>query len=335
MTIRLVKDSEKAAFDAVATHPLQSWAWGDFRHQLGQQVVRLGGFAGSNMKWSVQMTIHHLPRLPWTIGYVPRGPLPNKSMLQEIRHEAARRRAIFVKFEPNVVVNPKSPASRKMKELGLRPGKEIFTPYTFQVDLDKSDDELLAQMKSKTRYNIRLAERKGVTVKQDNSEKAFAIFQQLTEETTHRQKFFAHDRRYRKLMWQTLRQAGIARMLVARYQQEILAIWILFFFNRVGYYPYGASSTKHRQLMASNLLAWRAMQLARKQGCQQFDFWGSLGPDPDQADPWFGFHRFKAGYGGELVQLVGTWDLVINPWLYPIYQQADQLRWKWLRLRNR
>ncbi|MBI5356804.1 peptidoglycan bridge formation glycyltransferase FemA/FemB family protein, partial [Candidatus Collierbacteria bacterium] len=81
-------------------------------------------------------------------------------------------------------------------------------------------------------------------------------------------------------------------------------------------------------------LAWEALKLAKKSGCKMFDFWGSLGPEPDPKDPWYGFHRFKEGYGGKLVEFVGTWDLVLNPALYTIYSMGDKLRWWWMRSRK-
>lgn len=325
MKIRVVRKSEQEAFDQVAVHPLQSWAWGEFRERQGQKVVRLGAWKKEKLVAGIQMMIHQLPHLPWTVGYVPRGVMPNRAVVDEIRKEARKHRCIFVKLEPNIKVKS------QMGKLGLRPGKALFTPYTFQVDLTKSEAELLASMKPKTRYNIKLAERRGVVVEEDSSNEALAQFQRLTEETLKRQGFFAHDREYRELMWRTMSKAKTAKMLVARHGDDVLTVWIIFLFGGVGYYPYGASSLHKRNLMASNLVAWRALQLAKAAGCRTFDFWGSLGPTPSKSDPWYGFHRFKEGYGGELVELVGTWDLVINPLLYVWYSLADKARWWWLR----
>jgi lipid II:glycine glycyltransferase (peptidoglycan interpeptide bridge formation enzyme) len=217
-----------------------------------------------------------------------------------------------------------------LAELGLKPGKALFTPFTFQLDLTKPENELLAGMKPKTRYNIRLAQKKGVIVEENNSDEAFEAFQKLTEETTLRQHFYAHGRMYRKLMWETMREAGIAHLLIA-HLPSTLSAWVLFFFNGTGYFPYGASSSQNRELMASNLVAWEALKLAKKSGCKMFDFWGSLGPEPDTTDSWYGFHRFKEGYGGELVELVGTWDLVLSPLLYSVYKIGDRIRWRILK----
>jgi lipid II:glycine glycyltransferase (peptidoglycan interpeptide bridge formation enzyme) len=99
------------------------------------------------------------------------------------------------------------------------------------------------------------------------------------------------------------------------------------------YYPYGASSSQHRDVMSSNLMMWDVIMYGKKMGLKTFDMWGSLGPNPDTKDPWYGFHRFKQGYGPELVEFVGSYDLVINPILYQGYKIADKLRWLFLRLR--
>jgi len=101
------------------------------------------------------------------------------------------------------------------------------------------------------------------------------------------------------------------------------------------YYPYGASRSAHRDVMASNLMMWEMIRFGKAQGCRMFDMWGSLGPEPDPNDPWFGFHRFKKGYGGDLVEFLGTYDLVLNEPLYKVFRVAENVRWKLLKLKAR
>ena len=342
MEIKTVDTDFRQEFDKTAAHPLQSWSWGEFREKLGQRVIRLGKFTGGKLIEGVQISIHQIPRTKWTIGYCPRGIMLDKEWIDAVKSEVKKYNCIFVKFEPNIQVNKGLTLElqgQALSDLGLKSGKSLFTPFSFQLDLTKSEDELMATMRPKTRYNIRLAEKKGIVVNEDNSDEAFEAFQKLTEETTSRQRFYAHGRKYRQLMWKTMKSAGIAHLLVARLpqqlttnnQQPVLSAWILFFFNGIGYYPYGASSSENRELMASNLVAWRALLMAKKFGCKMFDFWGSLGPEPDIKDPWYGFHRFKEGYGGKLVEFAGTWDLVLNQPIYTIYNLADKIRWTLLR----
>jgi lipid II:glycine glycyltransferase (peptidoglycan interpeptide bridge formation enzyme) len=211
----------------------------------------------------------------------------------------------------------------------------MFTRYSFVIDLNQSEDQLMANLKSKTRYNVRLAQTSGVTVTEDNSKEAFEDYIRLWKQTTRRQAFYAHDETYHRKMWTHMRRDQIAHLLKAVYQGETLAVWIVFVMSGVLYYPYGASSRKHKDVMANNLLAWEAIRFGKGLGCHRFDMWGSLGPNPDQKDPWYGFHRFKEGYGGQLMEFVGTYDYVADPQRYLVFTKIDNLRWKFLRLRSK
>jgi len=133
-------------------------------------------------------------------------------------------------------------------------------------------------------------------------------------------------------MWQTMIVNGGGHLLKAIYEGKTLTTWVLFELNDVLYYPYGASSNQNKEVMASNLMMWETIKLGKKHGCKMFDMWGSMGPEPDRSDPWYGFHRFKQGYGGELTEFVGTYDLVVNRTLYKIYILVDKLRWIVLKL---
>ena len=131
-----------------------------------------------------------------------------------------------------------------------------------------------------------------------------------------------------------MQPAKIAHLLAAKYQNQILATYIFFIFNNVLYYPYGASTREHQAVMPTYALFWEAMKFGKKMGCRMFDMWGSPGPNPDPKDPWYGFHRFKEGFGGKLVEFVGTYDLVLDRRLYSLFKIANSARWKFLRLRR-
>lgn len=332
MVIREILEPEKDAYNRVVNHPLQSWEWGEFRQKTGLRTLRVGYFDEQKLITGYQLTIHSLPHTNYTLGYFPKGPLPDQPMMDSLRKIAKQESCIFIKLEPNVASHPQT--HQFLTENGCRVGKPIFTKYTFQIDLEKTEEELLEQMKEKTRYNVRLAQKYGVSVREDNSKEAFETYLKLTQETTRRQRFFAHSEQYHRLMWEVLQPAGIAHLLTASFQGKILVTWILFFFKGITYYPYGASSDEHREVMASNLMMWEAMRWGKSSGAKIFDLWGALGPNPNLLDPWYGFHRFKEGYGPKLVEFIGTYDLVINPLLYSLYNLTDSLRWKLLRLRS-
>jgi len=346
VSTRMVPETDRAGWDRVVDHPLQTWAWGDFRQKTGVEVVRLGIYKNKALAqgsrpelvegW--QLTFHRLPCLPWTIGYFPKGPEINELMIKELSKVGREKRAIFIQIEPNT-----HPPAGGQISLRLRSGRANLTPshhplfprYTFILDLTRSEDELLSSMHPKTRYNLRLAQKHGVVVKEDNSEKAFATYLKLTQETLSRQKFYAHNPSYHRRMWQVLSQSGIAHLFTASYQSQILATWIVFIWKDTIYYPYGASSRAHREMMAPNLLLWEIARWAKQKGIKFFDLWGALGPQPNEKDPWFGFHRFKEGYRPQLVEFMGSYDLIINPFLYRLSTMADSFRWLLLHIRTK
>lgn len=321
-----------STIDNAATHPLQSFSWGEFRKKTGIKVVQRENF---------QVTIHNIPHTPWTIGYLPKGPMPDKKMLAELEDIGKEENCILIQLEPNVVTSPS--IKIKLENLGLRPSVHpLFTKYTFLLDLTKSEDELLSQMHQKTRYNIRVAQKHHVEIVEDNSDQAFKNYILLTQETTQRQGFYAHTEEYHRLMWETLRpkqetfdtDSLTAHLLVAKYKNKILTTWVLFVFHDTLYYPYGASSSEYREVMASNLMMWETIRFGKKHNLKRLDMWGALGPNPDKKDSWYGFHRFKEGYGATLTEFIGSYDLVTDPLLYQGYKIMDKIRWAYLRFKK-
>ena len=345
--IKVVKEDQKLEFNQLALHPLQSWEWGEFRKTQGHKIVRIGEEEKGKLKAVFQITFHPIPltsliSLPavalakvgpttLTIGYLPKSPLPAKEILEKLKEIGRENKAIFIKIEPNVekilslITYHLSPELKK--------GKPLFTKYTSVIDLTRSEEELLKSFKPKTRYNIHLAQKYDIIVKEDNSKEAFEKYLDLLFETTARQGFYAHNKEFHRKQWQILQPAGISHLLTATYHGQILSAFLLFVFNNVLYYPYGASTREHKELMAPTLLMWEAIKFGKTHNCKSFDLWGDLEPNPPPNHPYFGFHRFKEGFSPKLVEFVGTYDLVINPKLYKIYQIADFLRWKFLRLK--
>lgn len=315
-------------------HPLQSKGWGNFREKTGIKVIRTN---------DLQLTIHPIPHTSYTIGYLPKGPMPTKQMLFELEKIGKVEKCVFIQLEPNVENNENLKLKIKNLSLGFS-ARPLFTKYTFVLDLTKSEEELLKNMHPKTRYNIRVAEKKGVKIIENNSDKAFEVYLKLTKDTTNRQKFYAHSENYHRLMWETLKTSNFklktendneltAHLLTATYENKVLVAWILFVLGDTLYYPYGSSSNDHREVMASNLMMWEVIKFGKKLGLKQFDMWGALGPNPDTKDPWYGFHRFKEGYGGKLTEFVGSYDFVIDKKMYLAYKLLNKLRWIILRLR--
>lgn len=340
MLIREIRPEEKHVFNQTVRHPLQSWEWGEFREKTGVGVIRLGSFENNQLLDGWQITFHKIPKLPFTIGYLPKCSMPDEQVLAAFRDIGKQNNSLFIKLEPNVgaPVNEAGLANKQVKQFLLSHncvfGRPLFTRYSFQIDLTQPEEVLLSNMKPKTRYNVGLSFRKGVRIVEDNSEKAFQEYLDLTfKETTKRQQFYAHNREYHSKMWSILKPAGIAHLLRANFEAETLATWILFVFNNNLYYPYGASSNKNREAMASNLMMWEAIRFGKNLNLKTFDLWGSLGPDANKKDPWYGFHNFKEGYGPTLIEFAGTFDFVLNPPAYKFYRAAENLRWKLLKIK--
>ncbi len=309
---------------SVEQHICQSPEWGEVKTKVGTPAVRVGG---------VQVTLHDIPLLPFKVGYCPKVD-QKKIDWEQLEAVAKEHKCIFVKIEPIVETGHAPSLQRK-----LRPSKPIFATQTILLDLTKSEEELMAGMKSKTRYNVRLAGRKGVVVKKRNDEEGLEVFLKLQRETAERQGFFIHPDDYYRTVWEVLHPKGMAYILVASIEQSSdnhatmqpsshssipLVAWLLLKYKNTFYYPYGGSLTKFRNYMPSNLMMWEAIKLGKELDCKVFDMWGAT---DDKNDPWYGFTRFKLGYGGEMVSFPGAYDLVLNPFLYYPFVLADRLRW--------
>ena len=323
----ITDDFSQIEFNKLAHHPLQTWEWGEARKKTGIDILRLS--EGKNV---FQLTFHKIPKTNYKIGYLPRSVMPSKEVLEFLAKYCKENKIIFVKIEPNELKSPNSQTMKQFNNLTISP-HPLFPSWTQILDLTKTEDELIKSFHSKTRYNIRLAEKKGVIVKEMSNDEGFKIFSKLYFETCKRQKYFGHTPKYHKIIWDSLKK-DIAHILIAFYNDAPLAAYELFYFNNTLYYPYGGTSLEYRNLMASNLLMWEAIKLGKKLGAEKFDMWGALGPNYDPTDPWSGFARFKEGYGTKFTEFIGSYDLVINPMLYKIYNIFYSLREIYLKLKR-
>ena len=329
MAVKVITEYNAEEWNKLAPNPLVSWEWGEARKKMDIDVVRLGEFEGDKLINVYQMTYHKLPHTNMTIGYMPRTGIPSDAVLEKIKEESKSRKTVFVKIEPYVLVKdakgPAWDAFQKCTKYSVHP---LFPKWTQFLDLKQSEEDLMKNMKSKWRYNIKLADRKGVTIKEMTTEEGFDIFAKLYFETTDRQKYAGHNHEYHKIVFDTLKDTQ-SHILIAFNGDKPLSAYHLFLFNKTLYYPYGGSSTQDRNLMASNLLMWTAIKLGKKHGAENFDMWGSLPPDFDRSSGGrAGFSRFKEGFGTTFEEFVGSYDYVLNPVIYRVYNVADVIRKK-------
>jgi lipid II:glycine glycyltransferase (peptidoglycan interpeptide bridge formation enzyme) len=333
MRVDLIEDSfDSALYNSKATHPLQSWEWGEARKKHGLIIVRVGEFNGDVLMDVYQMTLHPIPHTPYKIGYLPRSRVPSKAVLDFLHQYGVKHNLIFIKIEPNE--RRSEILDLRSEILLVRSPHQLFPDWTMIVDLNKTEDELMAQMKQKTRYNVRLAQKKGVTVREESNDAGFEIFIKLYMETCRRQGYFGHTYSYHKTIWDTFKDSN-AHILIAYFNEIPVAAFELFSFHDVLYYPYGGTSVEYRNTMAANLLMWETIKLGKKLNASVFDMWGSAPPDYNDSHGYAGFTRFKEGYGAEFTELVGSYDLLCNPTLYNLYNGLNTLRNQFLILKRK
>ncbi|MDO8551524.1 MAG: peptidoglycan bridge formation glycyltransferase FemA/FemB family protein [bacterium] len=329
--IREIRPEEKNPYQKIASHLTQSWDWGKFREKTGVKIYRFGEFNNSKIISAWQIFFHTIPHANFTVGYLPRTQLPNKEIINFLRKIGREKHCLFIRLEPNI---PDSPHSAHIPS-PYRPGKPILPAHTFLIDLTSPEEEILKRMHEKTRYNIRRAEKQEVKVREENSEESLETFLKFSEATQKRQGFYNHPSGYFRKQWQTLKPEKMIHLLVAYFQDTPLASLYLLHFKDTLYYVYGGSSDTYREKMPNQLLHWEAIKLGKRLGLKIYDLWGAYKDSPETKDPWYGVYRFKSGFGGELVNYVGAFDLVLSPLGYKVYNLADSTRWLLLKLKRR
>jgi lipid II:glycine glycyltransferase (peptidoglycan interpeptide bridge formation enzyme) len=266
-------------------------------------------------------------------------------VLDDLQSFAKKHGAIFLKVDPDVVLGTGISSSEEdvinhqgqvvlslMKRKGwIYSSDQIQFKNTVLIDLNKSEDEMLARMKQKTRYNVRLAEKKGVTLRVGTLEDLSMLYAMYAE-TSVRDGFVIRDEGYYKTVWQLFMsdrpakiedqnsEIPLAEPLIAEVDGEPVAAIFVFYFAGRAYYVYGMSRSAHREKMPTYLLQWEAMKRAKAKGCMIYDLWGA--PEVfDESDSMWGVYRFKEGLGGRVVRTLGAWDFAPSPLWYKMYSE--------------
>lgn len=294
-------------------HVLQSPEWGKLKSGFGWKTERIvHDTAGA------QILFKRLP-LGFSIGYIAKGPIgrPTDDFWREVRLAALAYRAIFLKVEPDLSLDSQIQGN-------VVPASSIQPRRTILIDLQGSEDTWLARMKQKTRYNIRLAEKKGVVIRETTD---IDEFYSLMKETGARDGFGVHSKDYYCQAYELFKPTGNTAILTAYYADTPLAALMLFSQGNRCWYFYGASTERERNRMPAYLLQFEAMRWAKAKGCSEYDLWGI--PDADEAelesnfesrsDGLWGVYRFKRGFGGHIHRYEPAVDLVLNQMLYKLY----------------
>lgn len=304
-------------------HFLQSRAWAEVRKLQGWDFVEVGGN---------QYLLTKLLPLGMKMGYMPQVKLADVSAT-EVLQTARAQNLIYVHLDPHDLQNDLD-VSEWSRGINLVKSDEVYYRHTAVLDLSKSEDELMTAMKPKTRYNVNLARKKGVSISISDSDEDLKVFLKLFFETVKRQNYFGRDEKYYQQIWESLKPQGKVRIALASYNNVPLVAWMLFLDNEVIYYPYGGSSEEYREMMPTYALVWGIVEWGKQNGYKYFDLWGTLGENPDEKSPEFGFHRFKVGFGGEQIEYLPAYDLVVRPFRYWLFQFVNKLRWMLLRIKK-
>lgn len=383
---------------------LQSWEWGIFQQTFGRAVRRLQIVEGETVMAALQLFEYPLP-FGKKYLYAPRGPVilssdPDAlSTILHLVHRACRdlareTGAMFARLESVTFYShilPPSPQQNlgygrarknmridekeegkgrdglleELKSFGVQPGHSVQPMDELAVFATSDEDDLLAAMHEKTRYNIRLAAKHGVRARlieqPEYARRVFPFFWELMQETARRQKIHTHSKEYYERMVDLLVPKGVLKLMVAEYDNKIIAAHLLSVFGDTVYYLHGGSSYADRQLMVPYLLHWEGIRLAKRLEKNYYNFGGISPPSPVLTDvpvnnernvysakswlsrvgfggqgrhkghPWQNLTRFKEGFmkvgeTGERVHYIGTLDLVFQPMWYRIYKAGRYLQ---------
>ena len=370
MNTLTIKECTDMAVKTSAQHFLQSRLWAEFKKEQGWSYRQYEVHSPGTRSFLLTVLLRQLSPFGF-LAYIPMGPsilITNDSRLPE----TVEKRKLFlvnlaeklvsllptyvflIRFDPPWECAMRSGDSQvfSRQDFPLIPctgGKtpcslrkavsDIQPPDTVMLDLGQPLDALLAQCKPKWRYNIRLAEKKGVQVRcfpGNQAEDVIPLFYQLYRETAARDGIAIHSENYYRSLCRLAADGTfdteriLISIYIAYFEEKPLAAIITLFSPSGAVYLYGASSNEHRNLMPAYLLQWQAIQDAQKYGCPSYDFYG-IPPTDDSNHPMHGLYRFKTGFGGAVIHRVGTLDIPVRGFRYRLYSCAERLRLFWFK----
>jgi peptidoglycan pentaglycine glycine transferase (the first glycine) len=334
-------------------HLLQTWEWSQVKAKFGWQAMPFIWQETNGKPVAAAMLLKR--RFPiggfakkMCVLYVPKGPLMDwndaalrQRTLGDLQAFAKRQGAIFVKVDPDVALGTGVPGSNEAAEFNggqevrfelMQRGwkfsrDQIQFRNTVLVDLTPSEEELLARMKQKTRYNIRLAQKKGVTVRVGTLDDLTLLYRMYAE-TSVRDNFLIREEGYYRTVWHNFMSnpfssgslQPFSEPLIAEVNGQPVAAVSLFYFAGQAIYLFGMSRDEHRGKMPNHLLQWEAMRRSKALGCKVYNLWGAPN-DFNESDDLWGVFRFKEGLGGYVLRSIGAWDFTPSPLLYKTYTE--------------
>ncbi|MGI5839963.1 MAG: lipid II:glycine glycyltransferase FemX [bacterium] len=341
MDVRLIRAAEKDYYNsyietAPKGHFLQTYEWGELKAKTGWEPLRLVAEEKGIIKGAISILKRRLPLPGKSIFYAPRGPVIDvgdwdvfNALLAQVRRMARSHGAIFLKVDPDIPVTEQA-VTDYFNKTGFVCGAKgenfeaVQPKFVFRLDIARDLDAVFADFASKTRYNIRLAERKGVIVVSGADKEMLPAFYGILQETAARDRFLIRSYSYFDDIWELFVRAGKARLFMAEYEGKIIAGTLAFLLGDKAWYLYGASSNRHRNVMPNYLLQWEMIRWAKENGCAMYDFRGVSG-DLSPDNPLYGLYRFKKGFSGDFIEFIGEFDYPFSPTLYWVWNRGEPL----------
>ncbi len=339
LSVRLINEDERDKFNAFVAaapkgHILQSFEWGEVKAATGWVPLRLVAEDSGTIVAAVSLLERKVPIISKNIFYAPRGPVLDYGntelfdyLLEEVRKLAALRGAFVLKIDPDIPSSNRDIsgylARKGFRSQGNQDFEGIQPRYVFRMDIRPDLDQLFADLHSKTRYNVRLAQRKGVVIKEDCTREDLKFFYDILKTTAERDNFLIRSFSYFESLWDCLVEKGLAKLFMAEFEGNFIAGTLAFIFGDKAWYLYGASSNEHRNVMPNYLLQWTMITWAKKNNCTMYDFRGVPG-NLTEDNPLYGLYRFKKGFGAEYVEFLGEFDRVYSPLAYKVYNTLEK-----------
>lgn len=343
---RLIKEEERELYNQFVSghakgHILQSYEWGEIKGRGSWQPLRLVVEEDGVIVASISILKRSVP-LGRSIFYAPRGPvvdIENQEaltfLLAEVKKLAKAHKAIYLKVDPDVSIEndawQKALAVHNFHKASSEAGFEGVQPrFVFRLNITPAEDTLLANLHQKTRYNLRLAGRKGVTIDDSADRAKLPEFYALLKETAERDQFLIRSYGYFEDLYDYLVPKGLGHLFLAYYEDKMIAGTFLFKFGDKAWYIYGASSNRHRNVMPNYLIQWEMIRWSKAKGCTMYDFRGVPGHLTED-NPLYGLYKFKKGFNGEYCEFIGEYDLVYAPLFYKMYQTFEPMYYVGIR----
>jgi peptidoglycan pentaglycine glycine transferase (the first glycine) len=343
MGIIIQEITDKAQWDGFLLnqsrgHLLQSYAWGELNKYLGGHIYRLGAFDNDRVVGSMMLTLSPVAghRFPLNWLYSSRGPTlerPDSPALVALityaqKMLATKEHAVALRLEPNVADD--DPAMEDWlaayRALGFQPNPyAVHGRRSWVLDIRPNSEELLANFKMTWRQNVRSAERKGVVIREAESEADFAAYYDLLKLTSERDAFFIHSADYHKEILKQFAEQHDAVLYLAEYEGEAIAAKMLIRFGDWCWDMFGATSNNKRNLKPAYLLQFRCFQWAQAKGCHYFDF-RTIPEILEPGEEMWGVYEYKKGFGGFSRLNIPTQDYVYRPVIYNVWRKSVEIR---------